>query len=69
MDRNIRVIESEDSDVLRRVYVTARMLEEMIGRIKGVIVKYKFESEEEEIVFFIVIKPRFLCTILFYLKV
>lgn len=69
MDRNIRVIESEDSDVLRRVYVTARMLEEMIGRLKVFIVKYKFESEEEEIAFFKVIKPRFFCTLLFYLKV
>lgn len=69
MDRCIRSIESEDSDVLRRVYITARMLEEIIGRLKVFIVQHRFESDEEEILFFKEIKPRFFCNLLFYLKV
>jgi hypothetical protein len=69
MERNIRTIESDEGDVLRRVYLTGRMLEELIGRLKAFIVNYTFEDEEEEIAFFKETKPRFFCNLLFCLKV
>lgn len=69
MDRNIRTIESEEGDVLRRVYIIARMLEGLIGQLKTFIVKYTFKNDQEEILFFKEIKPRFFCSLLYYLKV
>ncbi|MDR1755650.1 MAG: RteC domain-containing protein [Culturomica sp.] len=69
MERNIRTIESEETDVLKRAYLTGRMLEELLGRLKAFIVPYTFENEEEEILFFKEIKPRFFCKLLFCLKV
>ena len=69
MERNIRDIESEESEVLRRAYRAGRMLEELISRLKAFIVNYTFENEEEEIMFFKEIKPRFFSKLLFCLKV
>ena len=69
MERNVRAIESEENEVLRRAYLSGRMLEELIGRLKTFIVAYEFADEDEEILFFKEIKPRFFCKLLFCLKV
>jgi hypothetical protein len=69
MEQNIRSIESEENDVLRRAYMIGKMLEELIGRLKAFIVSYTFENGEEEITFFKTIKPRFFCKLLFCLEV
>lgn len=68
MERNIRTIESTETEILRRTYQTGKMLEELIGRLKTFIVDYVFKDEEEEIMFFKEIKPRFFCKLLFCLK-
>jgi hypothetical protein len=69
MDRNIRAIEMEENDILKRTYMGGKMLEELIARLKTFIVDYDFESEQEEILFFREIKPRFFSNLLFCLKV
>ena len=69
IERNIRAIESAESDILLRVYSTAKMIEELLGQLKEFIVQYEFRSEDEEILFFKEIKPRIFCYLLFYLKV
>ena len=69
MERNIRSIKSDESDVLKRVHVIARMIEELMGRLKIFIVGYPFLDDEEEILFFKEIKPRFFSHLLYYAQV
>lgn len=69
MERGLRTIEADESEVLRRAYLTGKMLEELLARLKAFIVEYVFRSEEEEITFFKEIKPRFLSKLLFCLNV
>jgi hypothetical protein len=69
MERNIRDIESEEHEVLKRAYLVGRMLEELIGQLKAFILDYTFADEEEEIRFFKEIKPLFFSKLLFSIKV
>lgn len=69
MECRIRTIESDERDILKRTSLTLKMLEELLQRLKKYIVEYTFTDEQEEILFFKEIKPRFFCNLLFYLKV
>ena len=69
MVRNIRIIKSDERNVLKRVHVIARMLDELMGRLKTFIVGYPFLDDDEEILFFKEIKPRFYSHLLYYAQV
>lgn len=58
VSRQIRVIETEELNVLRRSLAVSEMLEEVFDRLKQFIAGYEFTDEEEEIHFFMDIKPR-----------
>lgn len=69
VSQQIRHIETEEPNVLRRSLAVAEKLEEVFDRLKQFIAGYEFADEEEEIHFFKDIKPRLFCHLLYYRKV
>lgn len=69
IDRNIKNIESGESDIIKRELAISAMLEESIGRLKQFIVSYVFKDEEEEIHFFKKLKPDFMKLLIFHKEV
>lgn len=69
VSQQIRHVETEEPNVLRRSLAVSEMLEEVFDRLKQFITGYEFADEEEEIHFFKDIKPRLFCHLLYYSKV
>lgn len=68
-ERNIRKIESFRSLQMDQSLAISKLLENILVRLKEFILNYRFQDEQEEILFFKEIKPRIFCQLLFHRKV
>ena len=67
-DDAIDLIESSDSNILKKSQDASHVLAEAFDKLKKFILSYEFESEGEEINFFKEIKPRFCYRLIYYRK-
>ena len=67
--RTIEQIETEDKNILKKSLDASHVLGEAFDRLKEFIIAYRFENEEEEILFFKEIKPKIFCHLIYYRKV
>lgn len=65
----IQRIESEDKNILKKSLDASHVLGEGFDRLKEFIIAYRFQYEEEEILFFKEIKPKIFCYLIYYRKV
>lgn len=67
--KKIEQIEAEDKNILKKSLDTSRILGEAFDRLKEFIIAYRFNDENEEILFFKEIKPKIFCHLIYYRKV
>lgn len=67
--RKIDLIEAEDKNILKKSLDASHVLGNAFDRLKEFIIAYKFQNEEEEILFFKEIKPKIFCHLIYYWKV
>lgn len=67
--RKIDLIEAEDKNILKKSLDASHVLGNAFDRLKEFIIAYKFQNEEEEILFFKEIKPKIFCHLIYYRKV
>lgn len=68
-ERKIRVIETVDTDVIKRALSISIMLEEVLSELKDFVEGYTFADDAQEIEFFKEKKPEFFRLLLYYRKV
>lgn len=66
MEAKIDEISMETQESLLKTTALIRCIEKHITELKRFVLKYKFRSIQEEIVFFKTIKPRFISQLMFY---
>lgn len=69
VDQKIRIIDSRQTNALKKAIELIRILEDALGRLKIFISEYRFPSQKEEIEFFKEIKPDLLRHLLYYRKI
>jgi len=67
--QKIERIEAEDKNILKKSLDASHVLGSAFDRLKEFIIAYRFEDEEEEILFFKEIKPKIFCHLIYYRKV
>lgn len=66
--RRVEKIERSEVNTIKKALEASQVLGEAFDRLKDFIVSYRFENEEEEILFFREIKPRLFCKLIYYRK-
>ena len=69
VDAKIEQIESAEDNILKRSLAGSQVLAEAFNRLKMFILTYTFKNEEEEILFFKDIKPKFCYRLIYYRKI
>ncbi|MGV8137390.1 MAG: RteC domain-containing protein [Mangrovibacterium sp.] len=69
VDARIEQIESSEDNILKRSLAGSQVLGEAFNRLKTFILIYTFKNEEEEILFFKDIKPKFCYRLIYYRKI
>ncbi len=69
VDARIEQIESSEDNILKRSLAGSQVLGEAFNRLKSFILIYTFKNEEEEILFFKDIKPKFCYRLIYYRKI
>lgn len=69
VDIRIEYIESTQDNVLKKALEASRVIGEAFDKIKEFILDYNFTNEDEEILFFKEIKPKFCYRLIFYRKI
>jgi len=69
VDAKIEQIEISEDNILKKSLAGSQVLSEAFNRLKMFILTYTFENEEEEILFFKVIKPKFCYRLIYYRKI
>ncbi len=67
-DDAVDLIESSDSNILKKSLDASHILAEAFDKLKKFILSYQFQSEAEEINFFKEIKPKFCYRLIYYRK-
>lgn len=70
-DANIKLqdISLEETDIFTKAAQAVNYLEEIFFQLKLYISTYKFQGEDEEIIFFKEIKPQLFCKLIYYRKI
>lgn len=68
MEAEIDTISTDQTDEIRRTSMLIECVGRYVGELKRYVVKYKFRSVKEEIVFFKHVKPDFVCRLLYFRK-
>ncbi|BBE16145.1 tetracycline resistance element mobilization regulatory protein rteC [Aquipluma nitroreducens] len=69
VDAKIELIESSEENILKRSLAGSQVLGEAFNRLKVFVLAYTFKDEEEEIIFFKDIKPKFCYRLIYYRKI
>jgi hypothetical protein len=69
VDAKIEQIESSEDNILKRSLTGSQILAESFNRLKMFILTYTFKNDEEEILFFKDIKPKFCYRLIYYRKI
>lgn len=69
VDARIEQIEFSEDNILKRSLAGSQILGEAFNRLKMFILTYTFKNEEEEILFFKDIKPKFCYRLIYYRKI
>ena len=69
VDVKIEQIETSDDNILKKSLAGSQVLGEAFNRLKMFILTYSFKNEEEEILFFKEIKPKFCYRLIYYRKI
>jgi len=69
VDAKIEQIESTEDNILKRSLAGSQVLGEAFNKLKMFILTYTFKNEEEEILFFKDIKPKFCYRLIYYRKI
>ena len=69
VDARIEQIESSEDNILKRSLAGSQVLGEAFNRLKTFILIYTFKNEEEEILFFKDIKPKFCYRLIYHRKI
>lgn len=69
VELNIQRIEAEDKNILKKSLDASHILGNAFDQLKEFIIDYKFQDEEEEILFFKEVKPKIFCHLIYYRKV
>jgi len=69
VDARIEQIESAEDNILKRSLAASQVLAEAFNLLKMFILTYTFKNEEEEILFFKDIKPKFCYRLIYYRKI
>jgi hypothetical protein len=69
VDSKIEQIETSEDNILKRSLAGSQILGEAFKRLKMFILTYSFKDQEEEIMFFKDIKPKFCYRLIYYRKV
>lgn len=69
VDAKIEQIESSDDNILKKSLAGSQVLGEAFNRLKMFVFTYTFKNEEEEILFFKDIKPKFCYRLIYYRKI
>lgn len=67
--QKIEQIEAEDKNILKKSLDASHVLGEGFDRLKEFIIAYRFQDEDEEILFFKEVKPKIFCHLIYYRKV
>ncbi|NDV97460.1 RteC protein [Dysgonomonas sp. 521] len=67
--QEIQQIEAEDKNILKKSLDASHVLGNAFDRLKEFIITYRFQDEDEEILFFKEVKPRIFCHLIYYRKV
>ncbi|GEM_PF-1862038 len=69
VDIKIKHIESAQDNVLKKSLEASRVIGEAFDKLKEFILAYTFKDDEEEILFFKELKPKFCYRLIFYRKI
>ena len=69
VDSRIEEIESSEDNILKKSLAGSQILGEAFNRLKLFVLTYSFKDQEEEIMFFKDIKPKFCYRLIYYRKV
>ncbi len=69
VDAKIEQLEISEDNILKKSLAGSQVLSEAFNRLKMFILTYTFRNEEEEILFFKVIKPKFCYRLIYYRKI
>lgn len=69
VDIKIDIIESTQDNILKKSLEASRIIGDAFDRLKEFILSYTFKNEDEEILFFKDIKPKFCYRLIFYRKI
>lgn len=69
VDAKIEQIESSEDNILKRSLAGSQVIGEAFNQLKMFILTYTFKNEEEEILFFKDIKPKFCYRLIYYRKI
>lgn len=69
VDVKIEQIESTQDNILKKSIEASRIIGEAFDKLKCFILNYTFENDDEEILFFKEIKPKFCYRLIFYRKI
>ncbi len=69
IEKHIKKIEQDEKHEIAKYIHILRFLEPKLEELKEFIVKYDFKTEEEEILFFKVIKPKILSKLIYYMSI
>lgn len=67
--KQIEQIEALDQNILKKSLDASHVLGDAFDKLKEFIIRYTFEDEAEEILFFKEIKPKIFCHLIYYRKV
>ena len=68
MGKRLSEINSSEINVLQRFQVSSSVILQLLSRLKGFIISYKFTDKADEINFFKNIKPKFLSKLIYFRK-
>lgn len=69
LDNSLQLIELDESDSIRKVQKSISCIKDALSQLKSFILKYSFQNEEDEILFFKELKPDIFSKLIYHVKI